>query len=243
MTTSSQRFSLVKRGIALAVAVLGAILVVLSLTIFGTGASAVLNPVPQSASTPVSRPEPTTTSPTDTADPTEVAATTEPGASTPTITPSTPAPPVSTVPLESSDATGEPAEALEGDAVPEPAPGSVVVAKPVDMASGDDPTATPGFAAMTPDEQANAREWLETQAITDECMSEKGFDEYNYYAYWNHPEGTPMPVQWIFSIPKSERAAANLAENGNTGGGADYHWDDAGCWGYAVHMMGNDNKH
>jgi hypothetical protein len=231
MTTSSPKFSLIKGGIALAVAVCGAVLVVLSLTIFGTGASAVLNPTSQSASAPVS-----TTGSTG-APSAEPAPTTAPTATT------TPTTPTSTVPTEASGATDEPTGALDEDAVPEPAPGSVVVAKPVDPTTGDDPTASPGFAAMTPDEQANAREWLETQAITDACMSEKGFDEYTYYAYWNHPEGTPMPVQWTYSIPKSERAAANLAENGSTGGGADYHWDDAGCWGYAVHMMGNDNKH
>jgi hypothetical protein len=234
MTTSSHKFTLVKGVIALAVAVFGAVLVVLSLTIFGTGASAVLNPTPQLASTSVPTPEATDTS------------SAEPAATTPTATPAPttiPTAPVSSAPTESADTTGETGETPVGTAVPEPAPGSVVMAKPVDIASGDDPTATPGFAAMTPDEQANAREWLETQAITDACMSEKGFEEYNYYAYWNHPEGTPMPVQWTYSVPKSERAAATLAEYGDTGAAADYHWDDAGCWGYAVHMMGNDNNH
>ena len=52
-----------------------------------------------------------------------------------------------------------------------------------------------------------------------------------------------IPVMWEDTLPTSERAAARLALDGDTGGGADYHWDDAGCWGYAVHVMGNDNNH
>jgi hypothetical protein len=48
---------------------------------------------------------------------------------------------------------------------------------------------------------------------------------------------------WVNELPASEQAAARLALDGDTGAGADYHWDDAGCWGYAVHVMGNDNKH
>jgi hypothetical protein len=207
--------------LALAVAVCGAVLVVLSLTIFGAGASATLNPTPQSATAPVSTVEPTPAIPTV-------------PAGTPSAAPASPA--------DATGATGEPAKAPEGEVGAEPAPGTVVMAKPVDIASGGDPTATPGFAAMTPDEQTNARGWLETQAITDACMSEKGFDEYTYYAYWNHPEGTPRPVHWTYSVPKGDREAAQIAEYGNTGVAADYHWDDAGCWGYAVHMMGNDNN-
>jgi len=232
IATSPRKFTLVKAGIALVVAVCGAVLVVLSLTIFGTGASAVLNPTPQLASAPVSTTDPTASS------------SAEPASATPTTEPT--AVPTDAAPAETAGSSDDPSTApatAPADAVVEPAPGTVVVAKPVDIASGDDPTATPGFAAMTADEQANAREWLETQAITDACMSDKGFDEYAYYAFWNHPAGTPMPVSWTWSVPQSERAAAELAEYGNSGVAADYHWDDAGCWGYAVHMMGNDNKH
>jgi hypothetical protein len=189
MKTSPTRFSPIKMSIALAVALCGSVLVILSLTIFGAGASATLNPTPQTVSEVVD-------------DGTEL--------------------------TRLGETVGT---------------SGVAVADPVDPTTGEDPTATVAFAALSPDDQAHAREWLETQSLTDACMSDKGFDGYTYYAYWNLAEGAQFPPSWITPLSQSERAAANLAEYGNTGGGADYHWDDAGCWGYAVHMMGNDNKH
>jgi hypothetical protein len=76
--------------------------------------------------------------------------------------------------------------------------------------------------ALTPDEQANGRDWIETQTITADCMKDQGY-AYTFEPYWE--------------------AGARLALDGDTGGGADYHWDEAGCYGYAVHVMGNDNAH
>ena len=114
-------------------------------------------------------------------------------------------------------------------------------------ADNADPTESEAFKAMTPEEQANGIEWLKTQQITASCMKDKGYD-YTFVALWMRDKGEPA-VRWAFvppwadTLPEPERAAAKLALDGNTGGGADYHWDDAGCYGYAVHVMGNDNAH
>ncbi|TFD23977.1 hypothetical protein [Cryobacterium lyxosi] len=106
-----------------------------------------------------------------------------------------------------------------------------------------DPLSSDAFIAMTPDEQANGREWMKTQTITAACMKDKGFS-YTFEPFWERDNDNAVHiVTWVDTLPASEQAAARLALNGDTGAGADYHWDDAGCWGYAVHVMGNDNKH
>ncbi|TFD28807.1 hypothetical protein [Cryobacterium lyxosi] len=106
-----------------------------------------------------------------------------------------------------------------------------------------DPLLSDAFTAMTPDEQANEREWMQTQTITAACMRDKGY-AYTFEPFWERDNDNAVrPVTWVNTLPTSEQAAARLALDGDTGAGADYHWDDAGCWGYAVHNMGNDNKH
>ena len=106
-----------------------------------------------------------------------------------------------------------------------------------------DPLLSDAFTAMTPDEQANGREWMKTQTITAACMKDKGY-AYTFEPFWvRQGDDAVRPVMWVNTLPAAERANARLALYGDTGAGADYHWDDAGCWGYAVHIMGNDNKH
>ncbi|WP_233563708.1 hypothetical protein [Cryobacterium tepidiphilum] len=39
------------------------------------------------------------------------------------------------------------------------------------------------------------------------------------------------------NLTTEEEAAWKLALDGETGGGADYHWEDAGCWGSVVHQL------
>jgi hypothetical protein len=45
------------------------------------------------------------------------------------------------------------------------------------------------------------------------------------------------------TLPEDERDPAFLALEGKTGGTADYHWEDAGCVRYAVHVTGQVNAH
>jgi hypothetical protein len=184
-----------KKTIALGIAVVGTTLLALSLTVFGMGAAATLNPTATNSSS---------AGPVDVSVAAPTAAAT--GIPTPTVSPVPPA--------------GEASE------VPENA----------------DPMTSDKFMAMTPDEQANARDWMETQAITAACMKDQGYT-YTFEPFWERDPGVLTVPWWVGTLPTDEQAGALLALDGDTGGGADYHWDDAGCYGYAVHVMGNDNAH
>jgi len=126
-------------------------------------------------------------------------------------------------------------EAAETGAAETGAPDAIESPDATDLMASD------AFRAMTPDEQANGREWMKTMTITASCMKEKGYD-YTFTPFWERENGTQF-LAWEKTLPAAELAEARLALDGDTGSGADYHWDDAGCWGYAVHVMGNDKNH
>lgn len=95
------------------------------------------------------------------------------------------------------------------------------------------------------DERANALSWIAMQGFIDDCMADAGFAEYSYHAYWQvHPDGTMHGMEaaypWMDAYPEKKKAAATLALDGNTAGGADYRWEEAGCAGYGTHMIGAD---
>ncbi|PRY65022.1 hypothetical protein B0I08_11139 [Glaciihabitans tibetensis] len=94
-------------------------------------------------------------------------------------------------------------------------------------------------AHWSADEVANATVWLEQASIISECLAEVGYT-YTFTPFWLIQPGT-RPTSWESTLPEAERAAASLALWGNTGGGASYRWEDAGCHGYAVHVTGMDN--
>lgn len=93
--------------------------------------------------------------------------------------------------------------------------------------------------------------WLAHQDLVRTCMAEKGF-EYLFFEWWNPEYQTPFdplatepardPAQ-PEGMSEEQSAAWGLALGGDAGTGADYRWEDAGCWGYAVHASGNDNMH
>ena len=88
-------------------------------------------------------------------------------------------------------------------------------------------------------EAATEREiWLEFQQRVRDCMAEAGH-EYLYFEWWNPDGSEPQPLD----LTEAERTEWNLALHGNAAGGAAYRWEDAGCWGRAVHESGNDNMH
>lgn len=180
-----------KKKLALGIGVVGSTFLALSLTVFGMGAAATLNPT--ATDSPPALQAETSVVPVDGAVPSET---------------SSPVAPVGTA-----------------SEVPE----------------STDPMTSDRFKAMTPDEQANGREWMETQTITAACMKDQGY-AYTFEPLWEREPGV-LEEPWVDTLPTSEQAGARLALDGDTGGGADYHWDDAGCWGYAVHVMGNDNAH
>ena len=92
--------------------------------------------------------------------------------------------------------------------------------------------------SMTGDELAHAREWVQTNAITAQCIKEKGYD-YTFSPYW----ASSAEPSWIAKLPEDQQAAAGVALDGPGQTPGDYRWEDAGCWGYAVHVMGNDDAH
>ena len=66
--------------------------------------------------------------------------------------------------------------------------------------------------------------------------------EYLYWEWWNpkSPQSNrfpPMPAD----LTSDEYAAWELALYGDSALGADYDWERAGCWGYAVHLTGGTN--
>ncbi len=88
-------------------------------------------------------------------------------------------------------------------------------------------------------EAATEREiWLEFQQRVRDCMAEAGH-EYLYFEWWNPDGAGAQPLD----LTESERAEWTLALDGDAAGGAAYRWEDAGCWGRAVHESGNDNMH
>ncbi len=92
------------------------------------------------------------------------------------------------------------------------------------------------------DRRAAALEWLQYSAIVDQCMADAGYEEWTYSIYWQ-PGYDPHtnPADWINAFEPSRQAGAQATLWGSTGAGADYHWDDAGCAGYATHVMGLDD--
>ncbi|WP_173921577.1 hypothetical protein [Agromyces sp. Marseille-P2726] len=150
---------------------------------------------------------------------------TPPGAPTPTPTPE-PTP----TPAPTPGATPTPAPDEPGDDDPS-----------VDDPPIDGPEASfdrPDRGTPTPEEQ---QAWLAFQQIVRECMAESGY-EYLYWEWWNpssHPTNrfAPMPAD----LPPDEVAAWELALHGDAGVGDDYRWQQAGCWGYAVHVTGGTN--
>lgn len=122
----------------------------------------------------------------------------------------------------------------------------------VDGVVAGDASAAGAEAVVTPAEQAERTLWLQLQAIVRDCMAEQGF-EYLYYEWWSpefqeavrelalsEGQGDPLPPQPP-GLSAEERAAWALAEGG-VNDGAVYDWKDAGCWGYAVHVTGNDEN-
>ncbi|MGG7507225.1 hypothetical protein [Plantibacter sp. YIM 135249] len=88
-------------------------------------------------------------------------------------------------------------------------------------------------------------DWANHKAITRGCLATRGVfvtaedDETMYQAYLaNAPETIPAALGWT----EAQWDAYSVALWGDTGGGADYHWEEAGCAGYATHATANDHN-
>ena len=142
-----------------------------------------------------------------------------PTASPPTSTPTQVELEVADTPPEAPDTT------LPLDAAPDPVGAPDAVPAPESTDAGD--------ASFT----AEQMEWLAFQQVVRDCMAGVG-QEYLYWEWWSGV-GTPggMPTHLV----DDARVAWELALYGDSPGGADYRWEDAGCWGYAAELLGTSN--
>ncbi|UOQ87677.1 hypothetical protein MUN74_10175 [Agromyces endophyticus] len=110
---------------------------------------------------------------------------------------------------------------------------------------------TPLSAEVPPDDPdlpTPREKWLAQDEIVRQCMAEKGL-EYLYVEFWNPDYITPDPFDvdpqdaMPDDLTPEQEAEWALAVGGDAGGGAAYRWEDAGCYGYAVHVNGRDNMH
>ena len=139
------------------------------------------------------------------------------------------------------------------DASAAAAPSAAATQAPTVAAKPGDPLATPPAAPSTdssaaPADQAGAgpvvlterQQWLVFQDAVRQCMAGEG-QEYLYFEWWNPAYQKEIGVNPAMppGLSTDEKASWELTLNGNTGGGADYHWENAGCWGITVQQFGN----
>jgi len=99
---------------------------------------------------------------------------------------------------------------------------------------GPAPDDAPGGTPAPEDQHA----WLSFQQIVRDCMAGLG-QEYLYWEWWNHEgDGSNRYPAMPADLSHREAAAWELALNGTSRGGAQYRWEDAGCWGFAGHRIG-----
>ena len=124
------------------------------------------------------------------------------------------------VELVAAAAAGEADDAtVPIDAAPDPAPA------PESNGTGD--------ASFTPEQS----EWLAFQQVVRDCMAGVG-QEYLYWEWWS---GVGTPGGMSTQLVDEARVAWELALYGDSPGGADYRWEDAGCWGYTAELLGTSN--
>ena len=126
-----------------------------------------------------------------------------------------------------------PPTSAPGTAPPTPTPGSD------DPASEKRAPEVPrGGVPPTAEEQ---RAWLAFQDIVGECMADAG-QQYLYWEWWNPGPDTSNRLQAMpADLTTDEAVAWEFALNGDSPGGDAYRWQDAGCWGYAVHVTDGKN--
>ena len=147
-----------------------------------------------------------------------------------------------------------PAPTPTPSASPSPSPSATAVPIPVPTqpaAAPDDATADSGaegdgnvVEVRTPNPDAIPTTIAEREyfyGLVTQCMAEAGFD---WRAVVLQTDGSFSGVDFthVGDIDPALQAGFTLALDGDTGGGDYYHWADAGCWGYAVHVTGNDGN-
>jgi hypothetical protein len=81
------------------------------------------------------------------------------------------------------------------------------------------------------------RERATFATLQEECMAEAGFD------WWDAERGSDP--WWTAGMSVEEQMAVYTALHGDQTRGqgeSEYHWELAGCYGYALHETGNDDN-
>lgn len=195
--------------------------------------------------------EPGSSGPVDEADTDGAPVPMPPGSTPDPAPPTTPSPPPSTEPTP--PATIPPTDAPETEA-PTPTPTPTPTPDPDPESSplpdADDSAAdrfapgapTPGAPAPTEPPTAEQQQvWLAFQQIVRECMAGGG-QEYLYWEWWNPgPDDSNRFPAMPADLSAEQVAAWEFALHGDAAEGDAYRWEDAGCWGYAVHVTGGTN--
>ena len=149
--------------------------------------------------------------------------------------PAEPSPTPSTEPTEPATPPSEPPPT--GDVLtPTPIPDDPAAGHPAP--GGPDSVEPSPDGTLTPPPPEQRREWLAFQQIVRECMAAAGH-EYLYWEWWDPQSAEsnrfpPMPAD----LTPDEYTAWEFALYGDSALGDDYDWEQAGCWGYAVHLTG-----
>lgn len=97
-------------------------------------------------------------------------------------------------------------------------------------------------------------DWWNQTAIDARCLADQGYTLSPEQRLAMRNALMAPPVMTTEAQEEAERQMAAIAgwdvatyraylraDMGDTGAGADYRWEEAGCWGFAVHAVGKDN--
>jgi hypothetical protein len=146
-----------------------------------------------------------------------------------------------------------PTPAPTSPTVQTPAPAPTAPAEPAEREVVEVMPPTTGTDASTDDNVVEVRvpnpdaipttpaEYEYFYGLITQCMAEAGFE---WHGVWLSADDTFAGVSMTRAgdISPELQAGFTLALHGDTGAGDHYHWADAGCWGYAVHVSGNDGN-
>ena len=152
-------------------------------------------------------------------------------------------------PVATPVVTPAPVPTVEPTVVPTVEPSAELPAEPTDPIDGgaSDEGTTDGnvVEVRTPNPDAIPTTIAEREyfyGLVTECMATMGFDWRAEITATADGEFAGVNMTRAGSVELSQQEAFTLALDGDTGAGDYYHWADAGCWGYAVHVTGNDGN-
>ena len=166
--------------------------------------------------------------------------------STPVQTPratASPTPAVTAVPTATPDPASQAAAADTGTAE-EGADSTADSAADSAADTGAGPSDGNVVEVRTPNPEAipdTPAEYEHFYGLVTQCMADAGYD-WRVVVHSTDGVFTGADLPWAHDVDPALRAGFTLALDGDTGGGDYYHWADAGCWGYAVHVTGNDGN-